>query len=178
MISSSTLALRHRNSSISRCCDDPLNVIFALGPRGRIEALAAQGLERGLLRILENDQGALAGGAMDALACGLEAPAARLALDVVAIDPLLAAEEALPQILDPALDVGFALGVAGHGGIDHEAAMAGVLGEGALEDRVATVRLRDRGLEVVEHDSAWDTSEEVPGVLQTLDQVLDLLGRE
>ncbi len=122
--------------------DVVVGVDLALGPRGRIEALAAKGLERGLLDVLEDDQGALAGGAVDALARDLETPADRLALDVVAIDPLLAAEEALPQVLDSALDVGLALGVAGHGGVDHEAAMAGVLVEGALEDRVVTVRLR------------------------------------
>ena len=86
--------------------DVVIGVDFALGPHGRIESLAAEGLERGLLCVLEDDQGALAGGAVHALACGLEAPADRLALNVVAIDPLLAAEEALAQILDPALDVG------------------------------------------------------------------------
>jgi hypothetical protein len=57
------------------------------------------------------------------------------ALDVVAIDPLPAAEEALPRVLDPALDVGLVRGVAGHDGVDHEAAMAGVCNERRLDVR-------------------------------------------
>ena len=86
--------------------DVVIGVDLALGPDGGIEALGVKGTKRRSLRVLEDDEGPLAGGAVDALARGLEAPADRLALDVVAINPVLAAEEALTQILDAALDVG------------------------------------------------------------------------
>ena len=101
---------------------------------------------------------------------------ARLALHVIAIEPALAAEEAFAQVGDVALDGGLALGVAGEGGVDHEAAVAGVLGEGALEEGLVAVGLGDGGFEVVQDDPGGHPVEEGPRVLEPLDQIRQLLG--
>jgi hypothetical protein len=53
--------------------------------------------------------------------------------------------------------------------------MPGVLVEVALEDGLLVVRPDHRRLEVVQHDPPGDSAEELPGVLQALDEVRDLL---
>ena len=69
--------------------------------------------------------------------------------------------------------------VARHGGVDHETAVASVLLEGALENRVVAVGLRDRGLQIIEHHPDGNAPKKGPGLLKTRDQVRDLLdGRD
>jgi hypothetical protein len=130
--------------------DVVVGVHLGLGPHGGIEAPGHERPQLRFLLVLEHDQGTPSGGAVRALAGDLDAPADGLALDMVAIQPRLTAEEALAQILHVALDHGLSRGVASHGGVDDEAPVRGVLGEGALEDGVVAVGLRDRRLEVVE----------------------------
>jgi len=102
--------------------DVVVGVDLAARPRGRIEPLAHERLECGLLRRLEDREGTLAGRAVHTLARDLDAPAHRLALHVVATEPRLAAEEVLPQVLDLALDVGLGVSRQLHamGRIEHE----------------------------------------------------------
>lgn len=123
-----------------------------------------EGSQNRLLDVFEHGQGTPAGGAVEAGSSHLEAPANSLALHVVGIDPGFAAEGVLERLLHLAVD-------AGHGRIDHEAPVAGVLDKGAPEGRAVTIRLRDGRLEVVEHDAHWGAAEERPCVLQALDQV-------
>jgi hypothetical protein len=81
------------------------------------------------------------------------------------------AEETLPYVLDVALDVRLAGGVADDGGVDHEAPVPGVLREGAGEDGIIAVALRDGGLQVVEHHAGRDAAERLPGILEPRDEV-------
>jgi len=154
--------------------DVVIGVDLALGPRGRIEAGAVERLQRRALR-REAREGALAGRAVDAGARRLRAPANRLAVDVGRVEPRLAAEEVFPHVLDVALDVGLAGRVPHDGGVDHEAAVARVLVEGAGEDRLVPIGLRDRGAQIVEHDPRRAAPEILPGVFQPRDEVGDLL---
>jgi hypothetical protein len=101
----------------------------------------------------------------------LGAPADDLALHVVAIEPGLPAKEALAYVGDLSLHVWLALRMTGHGGVDHEATVTGVLREGALEGRVVAIRLGDGRFEVVQHHARRDPAEVRPRVLEALDQV-------
>ena len=157
--------------------DVVVRVDFGLGPHGRVEAPGYERPQLRFLLVLEDDQGAPSGGAVRALAGNLDAPADGLALDMVAIEPRLAAEEALAQVLHVALDDGLSRGVANNGGVDDEAPVRGVLGEGALEDGIVAVGLGDRCLEIVEHGPGGHAAKEGPGLLEPCDQVRDLLGR-
>ena len=65
----------------------------------------------------------------------------RLPAHVLEVDPLLAAKEVLAQVLHVSLHLRLARGVAHHGRVDHEAAVGGVLVEGALEDRIVAIGL-------------------------------------
>ena len=130
--------------------DVMVGVDLVLAPVGRVEAFAFEGKEMGLLDVLEDGQGPLAGGAVDPGTCGLETPAQRLALDMLQVQPGLASEEAFPDVGDASLDVRLSRWIPGPGGIDDEAPVPGVVLEGALEDRVVTVGLGDGRLQVVE----------------------------
>ena len=102
--------------------DVAVGVDLAARPAGRIEAGALERAQRGLLGVLEDGERALARGPVDPLSRPLEAPAHGLALHVVPIEPGLAPEEALAQVLDPALDVGLGVSRQLHamGRIEHE----------------------------------------------------------
>ena len=112
---------------------------------------------------------------MDAHAGAVGAPRDGLALHVLAAQPLLTTEEALAHVRHLPLDVRLALGMPHHRRVDDEAAVPRVLVEHAAEDRVVAVGLRDRRPQIVEDDAARHPAEEVPGILQALDQIRQLL---
>lgn len=152
-----------------------VRVNLALGPRGRVEGGLRQWPESGTFDLLEDFDRSLSSRSVDALPCDRETPAVRLTLNVVAVDPLLASEEALANVLDGALDHRLAGRVTSDRGIDHKAAIVGVLGEDTLEDRIVSVGLRHGGLEVVDHHSSRDAPKEDPCGLETADQVFQTL---
>jgi hypothetical protein len=65
--------------------------------------------------------------------------------------------------------------MAHHRRIDHEAAVGGVLLEGALEDRIVAIGLGDGGFQIVDHHPRRHTAEVLPGVLQAVDELGDRL---
>jgi hypothetical protein len=156
--------------------DVVIRMDLVLAPLRGIEALGFEGEESLPLDVLEDGQRPLPGGPVGPDPRDLEAPAAGLSLDVLPIDPLLAAEEALSDVRNAPLDVGLAGGIGRPGCIDHEAPVASVLFEGPLEDGVVAIRLRDGCLQVVDDDAPGDASEEEPGLLQAVDHVPELLG--
>jgi hypothetical protein len=155
--------------------DVVVGVDLALLPHGRVKAFALEREQRWLLHLLEDGEGALSGGAVGPLSGGLEAPAHGLALDMVAVQPRLTPEEALPDVGYLSFDVRLAGRVLRNRGVDHEVSVTGVLGEGALEDGVVAIGLGDGGLEVVDDYTARNSAKEDPGVLESLDQIRDLL---
>ena len=145
------------------------------GPVRGVKALLLKRLEPGLLQHLELFEGPLAGGAVDPQPRHAGAPAQRRLLGVLETGERLTAEEAVSHVGHLALDVGLSLGMAGHGRVDDEPAVPGVLLEGSLEGRIVAVRLDDGRLEVVDDRAVGHAAEELPGVLQTLDQIRHLL---
>ena len=99
----------------------------------------------------------------------------QLALRLVASEEGLAAEEALPDKRDLALDVRFARGHARRSRVDDEAAVTAVLLEDPIEHRIVAVGLADRGPQVIDHDPSRHAAEELPAVLEPADDVLQLL---
>lgn len=99
------------------------------------------------------------------------------ALHVSDVMPVLAAEEALTDVLDLALDVGFPLRVSRHRRIDHEPAVRAVFLEGPLEDGFVTVGLGHCGAQIVEDDTRGYASEVLPRVLEAVDEIGNLLCR-
>ena len=159
------VAMGHRVEGVAEA-DVVIGMDRHLRPARRIEAGAAQRLEGRALDGLEDLERPPACGAVDAAPRRLHAPAADLALGVIAVEEGLAAEEALAHIGDLALDVGFAGGHDRRRGVDDEAAMPAVLLEDATEDRVVAIGLADRGPHGIEDDPRGHTAEERPGVLE------------
>lgn len=160
-------------------CVAKTNVVIGmhlrLGPLGRVESLAGDGLEGSLLVRLELHEGLLARRAVNASARHGGAPANNLALDVLAVEPLLTAEEVVAHVLNLSLHVRLAGRMACDRGVDDEATVFRVLVEGALKAWVVTVGLRDCRFEVVDDDTRRHAAEIVPGLFETLDQVVELL---
>jgi hypothetical protein len=96
-------------------------------------------------------------------------------LNVIVVEPMLAAEEVLANVGDLAFDVWFAGGVSRYCGVDDEPSVLGVLVERALERGQVTVGFDDRGFQIVDDHAFGNTAEELPGCLQTLDEIWDLL---
>jgi hypothetical protein len=151
-----------------------VGVDLALRPGRWIEAARLERPQRGLLD-RESPDRLLVERAVDALPGDLGRPADRFALDVGHVVPVLAPEEALADVLHLAFDVGFARRMADDGGIDHEAAVRGVFLERALEDGIVPIGLRDGGAKIVQDHAGRDAAEVLPGVLEPLDQVRELL---
>ncbi len=166
---------RHRVESLAEL-DVVIRVDAALGPMGRVEPRFLQRQKGGLLLLFEDDQGRLVGGAVIPRAGGLQAPTDRLALHVFGVQPVLTAEEVFPYVGDLPLDVGLSLRVVGGGRIDDEAPMPGVLGEGPLEVGLVAIGLGDSALQIVHDAASRDPAEELPGVLQAVDHLIQLLG--
>lgn len=148
---------------------------LGLGPGRRIVGRTLESKERRLLHRLEDLEGTLARGAVDPEPRGLAAPTLRFALDVIAADPCLAAEETFADILHLAFDVWFSRGMADDRGIDGEATVGRVLGKGALEEGVVAVGFGDRRLEIVEDHAAGDAAKELPSCFEAGDPVGELL---
>jgi hypothetical protein len=143
----------------------------ALAPGGSVEALSYQRAQSGLLLFLEDTKRRLARRPMDACAGLGKAPANCLALDVIAVDPALSPEEALPQVGDTSFNVRFSLCVTHVGRIDDEAAMAGVLLEGPLKDGIVPVGTSDGVPQIVQDKASHDAAEKLPGVFEPIDEV-------
>lgn len=155
--------------------DVVVGVDGALGPARRVVALAGQRQELVSLLVLEDDQGPLARGTMNPRAGGLEAPAYSFLLDMVAVAPGLASEEAVADVGDLALDERLPGRHPRRGRIDGEAPVGGVFLKRTMEERVVAIRLGDRALEVFDDQAAGDTPKEGPGILEPTDQKGDLL---
>jgi hypothetical protein len=143
-----------------------------LAPGGSVEALSHQSAQSGLLFSLEDAKRGLVRGPMDACAGLGKAPANRLALDVIAVDPALSPEEALPQVGNASLNVRFSLCVTHVGRVDDEAAMAGVLLEGPLKDGIVAVGTSDGVSQIVQDKASHDAAEELPGVFEPIHELL------
>lgn len=151
--------------------DVVVRVDFALLPRRRIETLGDERAERSLLEGGEDDQRLLPGGPVATLARHLGAPANGVAAHVIQVEPRLAAKETLANVLDVAFHLRLAGGMTHHGRVDHEAAVRGVLVEGALEDRIVAVGLGHRRPQIVDDDPPRHAAEVFPGVLEALDEI-------
>jgi len=155
--------------------DVMIGMDLALAPLRRVEGGALEWPEGGLLRLEEDLEGTPSRRAVEALAGHVLAPATRLALTVLDVDPRFSAEEALTHVLNGPLHRPLAGRMAGQGGVDREATMVGVLGEGALEDRVVTAGPGDRRLHVVDDEASRYATEGFPRGFEAGEDVGELL---
>ena len=91
------------------------------------------------------------------------------------VEPLFAPEEVLAHIGDRPLDVGLARRIPGSGRIQHEAPVASILLEGALEDGIVAIGPAHGRLEVVQNEANRHAPKELPGVLQSVEELGQLL---
>jgi hypothetical protein len=130
------------------------------------------------VRSLLGDQdlaGLATGGAVTALTGDVAAPVGGLAPHVMDVGEGLAAEPALPNEADLILDARLVLGATGPSGVDEEAPRLGVLEESGIDDRVLSIGLEDRRLEIVDDGSGGDAAEVLPSRLESGDDRLELL---
>jgi len=101
---------------------------------------------------LEQGQGLLAGGAMEAVAGLGQNPLAQLRVRLTERAELTQGQEGLLEVLHPGLNAAFQLRFAWWAGVDLEAVAFGLLGVGALHLGVAPVGEEDGAFGVVDDD--------------------------
>src|SRR6516164_404296 len=142
---------------------------FALRPSRRIEALALQRKQLGLLLRREDFQGHAPGGSMDAAAGDFATPHQSATRCVVEIDERLPFEEALPDIRHAIFHHRLVLGVARPGRIGQKAPVVGVLQEGTVEARCVGIGLIDTSFHSVQDHAPGTTTKKLPGAFEAID---------
>lgn len=156
-----------------------LNVVIgmnlALSPNGRVEAFSDQGHQCRLLHRFEDRQRPFARRSVPARAGHLETPADRFALDVISIAPVFTGKEIVACIWNGAFHGRLRGWRGGWGRIDHEAAMPGVLLKCALEDGIVAIGASDRCTQIINDCAGRNPTEELPGILDAINEVVQLL---
>ena len=158
---------------------EELHVVVVMNGRGgplrRIESRPVHGPKASKLDLFEDDERAFLGGPVNTPARDFQTPTSSFPLDVSQVEPLLAAEKALSNVLHPSLDDRLALRVAYDCRVDDKASVLCILLHGALKARLITVRLHHRRLHIVDDNTLRHTSEKLPRLFQSIDDNVQLL---
>lgn len=130
-----------------------------------------------LLLGLEDLARQLAGRAVDAKAGNVATPALGLLSAVIEVTEPVSLIEALPDVLDPPLDVRLVLRSPHPGRVDEDAAFLRVLEEAARRPWCQGIGSRDRRGEVIDDQPSRNPAEGAPGGLESGDALFERLPR-
>jgi hypothetical protein len=144
--------------------DVAVGVELGLLPLGELPGREREREQRRALEAIEHLEGDLLGGAVEAAAGDLEAPAEEMAIAVVEVAEGAAGQGVALDVVDAALfDFPFVLGRARPTGCDEKAVVLGALAIAALDLGIVQGGVHDRGAEIIEHDPPRHPAEELEG---------------
>src|SRR5215469_2879728 len=146
-----------------------IRMYFALRPSRRIEALALQRKQLGLLLRFEYLKGHVPGGSVDATAGDFATPHQSATRYVVEIDERLPLEEAFPRIRHAIFHHRLVLGMARPGRIGQKAPVVGVLQESTVEARGVGIGLIDTSFHSVQDHAPGTTTKKLPSAFEAID---------
>ena len=144
--------------------DVAVGVELGLLPLGELPGRERQREQRRALEPIEDLEGDLLDGAVEAAAGDLDAPAQEMTIAVVDVAEGAAGQGVALDVVDAALlDLPFVLGRARPTGRDEKAVVLGALAIAALDLGIVQSGVHDRGAEIIEHDPTRHAAEELEG---------------
>ena len=143
-----------------------------------IVGLAIPGQQLRLLLFLKNDQGQLAGGAVDSLSGDLETPLSGLLAHIGDSVKLTAFEKSPFHVIDTVFHLGLVFRMTRPGRVGEKSPVLGVLQKAAGEPGIDRISSGHRSREIIDYQVLGDTTKQSPAGLHPFNYISQLLTKQ